>query len=174
LPSDDATKPMHPADVYKFKQEQTVKKGSIIICFEDETRVFDLFSPDTRISIGRSSDMDVIIDDENLSRLHARFIYTSDEGLNVTDLGSRNGTIVNGRTLRENESAFLTSGDEVRMSAVRAVVALMSERSRVKPPAKATIRYSHSFIATFFVWISACRSTALAAGSWFLSAVRKP
>jgi pSer/pThr/pTyr-binding forkhead associated (FHA) protein len=88
LPSDDPTKPMHPADVYKFEREETAKKGSIIIYFEDETRVFDLFSPDTRISIGRGSDMDVIIDDESLLRLHARLIYRSEKGLNVTDHGS--------------------------------------------------------------------------------------
>jgi pSer/pThr/pTyr-binding forkhead associated (FHA) protein len=140
LSSDDPTKPMHPADVYKFEREEAVKKGSIIIYFEDETRVFDLLSPETRISIGRGSDMDVIIDDENLSRLHARFIYRSDKGLNVTDLGSSNGTIVNGRTLRENESVFLSSGNEVFMGGVRAVVALMGERSRVKPPAKFTMQ----------------------------------
>ena len=48
-----------------------------------------------RLKIGRDLDNDLVLDDPNVSRFHAEVLATSD-GLELRDLGSRNGTRLNG------------------------------------------------------------------------------
>jgi FHA domain len=69
-----------------------------------------------RISIGKGTGNDVVLDDPTVSRLHASLeMFT--EGWCVTDLGSSNGTFVNnGRIWGAHR---LRHGDEVRIGACR-------------------------------------------------------
>lgn len=62
------------------------------------------------IVIGRSDDCHVIIDDRQASRHHARITQTED-GYVLEDLGSKNGTFLNGQTL--TVPAVLQDGDEI-------------------------------------------------------------
>ncbi len=64
-----------------------------------------------RILAGRAPTADLRIDDPRVSRLHAR-IEMRDDGVYVEDLGSRNGTTVNGEP---TEGQRLTAGDEIRI-----------------------------------------------------------
>jgi pSer/pThr/pTyr-binding forkhead associated (FHA) protein len=48
-----------------------------------------------RVLVGRSPSADLRLDDPSVSRLHAR-IEMRDDGVYVEDLGSRNGTVVEG------------------------------------------------------------------------------
>src|SRR5262245_42907153 len=50
-------------------------------------------------TIGRSSMNDLPISDKMLSRQHARIVRDGNGGLTVEDLGSRNGTFLNGERL---------------------------------------------------------------------------
>ncbi len=67
------------------------------------------------IEIGRGSTLDLPINDRTLSRRHAALSRTK-TGWSVTDLRSANGTVVNGRLIKEPTS--LHNGDEVRLGAV--------------------------------------------------------
>ncbi len=60
---------------------------------------------------GRSSSTDIFIDENLVSRRHAKFAWVNDE-VKVQDLGSTNGTFVNGRKV---SSATLNSGDKVQI-----------------------------------------------------------
>ncbi len=62
---------------------------------------------------GRSSDADLVLADDTVSRKHAR-IYQARGTLWVRDLGSRNGTQVNGRTVRQHR---LQTGDRITIGA---------------------------------------------------------
>jgi pSer/pThr/pTyr-binding forkhead associated (FHA) protein len=53
-----------------------------------------------RILVGRAPSADLRLDDPRVSRLHAR-IEMRDDGVFVEDLGSRNGTTVDGETVAE-------------------------------------------------------------------------
>ncbi len=66
-----------------------------------------------RVLVGRAPTADVRIDDPAVSRLHAR-IEMRDDGVYVEDLGSRNGTTVNGVL---SEGQRLAAGDEVGIGA---------------------------------------------------------
>src|ERR1044072_5632632 len=64
-----------------------------------------------RISIGRSPDAGVFLDDVTVSRNHALLVRRRD-GLYIDDLGSLNGTYVNRRRI---ESHRLADGDEIQV-----------------------------------------------------------
>lgn len=54
-----------------------------------------LAPPDSRMTVGRGDEADWVILDEDLSRVHAALVRTWD-GVRVVDLGSKNGTLVDG------------------------------------------------------------------------------
>ncbi len=63
-------------------------------------------------SVGRSTDGDVFLDDITVSRKHAAFERRADGSWFVRDLGSLNGTYVNGEQVEETK---LANGDEVQI-----------------------------------------------------------
>jgi ABC-type multidrug transport system ATPase subunit/ABC-type multidrug transport system permease subunit len=62
-----------------------------------------------RLRLGRDDANDVVLDDPNVSRFHAEVLRT-DEGIEMRDLGSRNGTRVDGQLTRR---ALLDTGSEI-------------------------------------------------------------
>ncbi len=70
-----------------------------------------------RITVGSAPDNDVVLDDRTVSRLHALFERLPG-GWTVRDLGSRNGTFLNGA--RISELTVLRSGDRVRLGSSEA------------------------------------------------------
>jgi hypothetical protein len=64
------------------------------------------------VLIGRSPSAAVKLDDPTVSRVHAR-IERRDASVFVEDLGSRNGTLVNGKPIARE--ALLVPGDRVRI-----------------------------------------------------------
>jgi pSer/pThr/pTyr-binding forkhead associated (FHA) protein len=50
-------------------------------------------------SIGRDGACDFVLDDPNLTRLHAKLAQAGGAGWRLCDLGSSNGTLINGRPL---------------------------------------------------------------------------
>jgi pSer/pThr/pTyr-binding forkhead associated (FHA) protein len=67
-------------------------------------------------TIGRSSMNDLPISDKMLSRQHARIVRDGNGGLTVEDLGSRNGTFLNGERLVTLQP--LKSGDRITVGGV--------------------------------------------------------
>ena len=67
-------------------------------------------------SIGRSSMNDLPISDKMLSRQHARIVKDDNGGLLVEDLGSRNGTFLNGERLAAPQP--LKAGDRITLGGV--------------------------------------------------------
>jgi len=64
-----------------------------------------------KLTIGRSPDANVFLDDVTVSRNHALLVRRRD-GLYIDDLGSLNGTYVNRRRI---ESHKLANGDEMQI-----------------------------------------------------------
>ena len=67
-----------------------------------------------RMTIGRSRDCEIVIDDPNVSRRHAELRKTI-EGWMVADLGSTNGVKVNGRRVHEE---VLRPGDKITLGLI--------------------------------------------------------
>lgn len=64
------------------------------------------------LMLGRSPQADIVVDDPYASEFHMRFV-TGDEGLVLHDLGSTNGSYVNGR--RVTAPQVLVKGDAVQV-----------------------------------------------------------
>ncbi len=74
-----------------------------------------------RLTIGRTAGADLRINDQAISREHAE-IGLSGSTIFIEDLGSTNGTIVNGRRLKSREVCELWSGDTVVMGKLELMV----------------------------------------------------
>ncbi len=66
------------------------------------------------IELGRDVAGEGLLSDDGVSRCHARVERTSDDGFQVVDLDSRNGTFVNGARVKE---LALHSGDKIAVGA---------------------------------------------------------
>jgi hypothetical protein len=72
----------------------------------------------TWISVGRQSDSEVMVNDFSVSKVHAR-VRSNPEGFEIEDLGSNNGTTLNGVQLSAGVVAPLRSGDRIRFGRVQ-------------------------------------------------------
>ncbi|HVG60335.1 MAG TPA: FHA domain-containing protein, partial [Hyalangium sp.] len=72
----------------------------------------------SEISIGRSPSCEIQVEDDKVSRRHAH-IFVRDGQVWVRDLGSRNGTLVNGERLQGE--ARLLPGDRVQVGETTAM-----------------------------------------------------
>lgn len=87
--------------------------------------------PPGTIKVGRGPDCFICLDDPGVSRLHFRI--TVDSGVTIEDLGSKNGTRVNGEPIQERRT--LAEGDEI---AVGQRVFVVGFGSPVEPEDEAT------------------------------------
>ena len=70
-------------------------------------------------TMGRAARADFVVDAPLVSRLHCRLSLDARHHLDVEDLGSTNGTWVNGRKIKR---APLVGGDRLRVGRVEFVV----------------------------------------------------
>lgn len=67
------------------------------------------------ILIGRGSDCDVVLPERQVSRHHARIKQTAEGSYVLHDLGSKNGTHVNGEEVKD-KPRLLRDGDEIQIA----------------------------------------------------------
>jgi hypothetical protein len=118
-----------PVEVEIFESD-SLKTGRFTVTAEvheseDGGFLAELVMPDGRrialgaqpLVIGRLPECDVVLNDSNVSRRHAE-LRRSGDGVFLTDLGSTNGTRVNGTPVREQ---ILASGDEVSVGSTKLI-----------------------------------------------------
>lgn len=82
----------------------------------DKERFQDIVLKDRKMIIGKVHGIaDICLEGKSISRVHAR-ICQDKKGCSVIDLGSTNGTYVNGIRLAERQRKYLEKGDEVRFA----------------------------------------------------------
>jgi DNA-binding NtrC family response regulator/pSer/pThr/pTyr-binding forkhead associated (FHA) protein len=98
-------------------------RAFLVITIDDGgSRVVDL-PEGSDVTFGRSRGATITLDSEKVSRMHARVRRTGDV-IEVEDLGSRNGTRVNGDKIEGPRR--LSTGDEVTVGPILAVVGVTS------------------------------------------------
>lgn len=85
------------------------------------------------LRMGRRQDLEVVLADMSVSRLHAEVLATA-EGWLVRDLGSKNGTYLNGTALGE-KACWLKPRDEIRCGDMAVRVAEVVEGLAADPAA---------------------------------------
>ncbi len=103
----------------------------LFVKVEEGEKVYDLDRDE--VVVGRDPEADVRIEDRKLSRRHCR-LYSAPEGWRVADLGSRNGTSLNGTLVLDDR---LREGDRIDIGQTRMTVAFpgsaVARNARVLP-----------------------------------------
>jgi len=86
----------------------------VVICGPDLGRRIPLAAP--TLTIGRDAGCEVVVPIDGISRRHCELMQR--EGVRLRDLGSTNGTWLNGRELQPGEEALLQTGDRVELVGV--------------------------------------------------------
>jgi hypothetical protein len=113
----DCTRPLTAGDLETIRRARAGGSCSLLVYHRDGTSSVPL-APGKPVVLGRVAPADVVIPDDSLSRAHAQF-EIEDLQVWVEDLGSTNGTRVNGEPV---ERAPVRPGDEVTLGAITAAV----------------------------------------------------
>jgi hypothetical protein len=93
-------------------EEMVEAEGAALVIRSGGGRAGESFAIDQeKMSIGRTPDAPIFLDDVTVSRNHALLVRRRD-GIYIDDLGSLNGSYVNRRRI---ESHLLADGDEIQI-----------------------------------------------------------
>ena len=85
-----------------------VERAKKDIVSSDQTDIFDKLRSKKQVTIGRNSDCDIVLDSETVSRYHATIRDIGNGIFTIKDLGSRNGTFINGKKVKGIAKISLT------------------------------------------------------------------
>jgi hypothetical protein len=89
------------------------------------------FAPDQAVTIGRSSDAKIVIDDKTISRIHAEVRFSQENSHWVfTDLKSANGSFINGQPV---ESQILTLPISIQIGSMDAPHTIKFAQAAIVP-----------------------------------------
>ena len=88
------------------------KEGSRVLFVRSESQQGQEFEVGDVVVLGRSDETDVVLDDPYASDFHLRLV-SQENGMMLHDLGSTNGTYVNGR--RVSAPTELKRGDTIQV-----------------------------------------------------------
>jgi len=108
-PEEAAPRPRPAAPAASYEGLATVTVGEL---------QHDVVLRGDRMVVGRLQDCDICLSDANTSRRHAAFVALPAGGWEIEDLGSTNGTFVNGNQV---DRAGLNDGDIVELGVTRLV-----------------------------------------------------
>jgi len=110
----DTSEPSHPVSRTDITRRSTSHRMGEVHVFRASTGTLELSYPlgGSQIVVGRNADAHICLDHETVSRNHAELICGPFGQWWVHDLGSTNGTYVNGSTVKDR---MLNPGDEIRV-----------------------------------------------------------
>jgi pSer/pThr/pTyr-binding forkhead associated (FHA) protein len=107
-------------------------QDAALVAILDDTEGRRRVQIEGQLTVGRGDDAGLFIDDPEISRAHAVLAPTGD-GLEIEDLGSLNGTWVNGE--RITSAMLLAAGDVIKVGTTRVEVISVSVGPPVGAPA---------------------------------------
>jgi pSer/pThr/pTyr-binding forkhead associated (FHA) protein len=112
-------------------------------------------------AIGRAPECDLRLDEPGMSRMHARLVPT-DDGLLLEDLGSTNGSFINGKRVLRGEARV---GDEIGFDTMR--FRLLSPAQQDEPA-----KEPGTGLRTLSPWIWVGAAAVALAAIWIVAALR--
>ncbi len=74
-----------------------------------------------RLSVGRTGNNDLAINDSSVSKIHASLVVDAQNCLSVADTGSTNGTFINGERISYGTAARVVEDDRVKFGMVEVI-----------------------------------------------------
>jgi pSer/pThr/pTyr-binding forkhead associated (FHA) protein len=97
------------------------KKFVVVVSNSGKTQRFEL--PKTHFSIGRSTQADLKLEITGISRQHVEIKYENNQ-FHIMDMGSLNGTFVNGQKISPKKWAALRESDDLRIGMPPVILSL--------------------------------------------------
>ncbi|MFL5320300.1 MAG: FHA domain-containing protein [Myxococcaceae bacterium] len=122
--------PLEPSDdepsEYRFKTHSGVggapidpSEPAVILVKKQASNAFK-----SRITVGRTTNNDLVLDDGSVSRFHAWFEEEEEHQWKVADAGSKNGTSLNGRKLTAKKLVLISKDAKLKFGDVNATFLL--------------------------------------------------
>ncbi|MBX7149102.1 sigma 54-interacting transcriptional regulator [bacterium] len=112
-----------------FKDVVSLRKCMLVVIDGPSPKVKHELGKKKELTIGKKSDNDIVINDKTVSRNHMKIEATSDSYL-LRDLGSTNGTFINGMKVKE---AFLSPGDVITIGGTKIEYQAFNEKVQMEP-----------------------------------------
>jgi pSer/pThr/pTyr-binding forkhead associated (FHA) protein len=106
----------------------------VLLAKSGKQRVIEL--PGKVTVIGRRHNCDLRIPLESVSRRHCQ-LTCGDDGIVIRDLGSRNGILINGHKVKEEQT--VNAGDYIQIGDVIFALQVDGQPASIKPPAPAPV-----------------------------------
>jgi hypothetical protein len=105
----ETTAPVFAGDVYIADFTVDGKRKAVELKFSEDRK---------RISVGRTKENDLVIDDVSISKTHASLVVNQQRMLLVADTGSTNGTFINGNRIAYGRAFPIGGSDKVKFGNV--------------------------------------------------------
>ncbi len=95
---------------------------TFIVRFTEDGKPKELqvvFSEGRRMSVGRTKENDLTINDESVSKIHASLVLNAEGQLSLADTGSTNGTFINEQRIAYGKAMPIGEGDKVMFGLVK-------------------------------------------------------
>ena len=76
------------------------------------------FQNNQRLSVGRTRENDLTIEDTSVSKFHASLFLNSENSLTIADTGSTNGTFINGERISYGKAHVIGKNDKINFGTV--------------------------------------------------------
>jgi len=110
--------------------QETEQENPIILAHEGQLNGQN-WSVKGELLFGRDSSCDIIINDRQVSRQHARLKAISPVQYEISDLNSKNGTFINGEQI--TQPTLLQDGDEIKIALAQSFLFICSDSTLPLP-----------------------------------------
>jgi pSer/pThr/pTyr-binding forkhead associated (FHA) protein len=86
-----------------------------------------------RLSIGRTKENNLSIDDQSISKYHAAIVLNADRKVVVADTGSTNGTFIGGKRIDYGKAVQIRSGEKVKFGTVDVTIDIAKDPPPPEP-----------------------------------------
>lgn len=124
---------LNPPEKVQIKPDKEIFIVEFVI--NDQPKKVKLaVSEKERLSVGRTKENNLVIDDQSISKMHAALVLNSDKQLLVADTGSTNGTFINGQRIAYGRAFLIKDGDKISFGTVGVAFEHLKKEVEEFPP----------------------------------------
>ena len=121
---------------------RAVETASVRFIISGQERRKDLqFEEGARLSVGRTKENDLAIDDPSVSKMHASLLLDAQSRLFVADTGSTNGTFVDGERISYGKAIEVVKGGKLKFGTVEVEFEFIPKPAATPPELPKTEAY---------------------------------
>ncbi len=99
------------------------------------------FEDGKRLTLGRTKENDLTVDDTSVSKMHASLMLTADRHFVVADTGSTNGTFIDGERISYGKAVTFSGGQKLKLGTVELAFEIAEQTAAAEPDLNPTEAY---------------------------------